>query len=154
MQSDGECSTSHRNGVGKSTLLRHIALREIPIPAHITILFVEQEIIGDDTTALDSVLKADVWRDHLLQQEKQLNAKLAELEAGDDRATEDAREEFSARLGEVHQRLTEMDAESGPSRASALLAGLGFSEEDQKMPTKSFSGGWRYEKARNIRNEH
>ena len=153
MQSDGEFSTSHRNGVGKSTLLRHIALREIPIPAHITILFVEQEIIGDDTTALDSVLKADVWRDHLLQQEKQLNAKLAELEAGDDRATEDAREELSARLGEVHQRLTEMDAESGPSRASALLAGLGFSEEDQKMPTKSFSGGWRYGKARNIRTE-
>jgi ATP-binding cassette subfamily F protein 3 len=131
-------------------LLRHIALREVPIPAHITILFVEQEVIGDDTTALDSVLKADVWRDHLLQQEKQLNAKLAELEAGDDRATEDAREELSARLGEVHQRLTEMDAESGPSRASALLAGLGFSEEDQKLPTKSFSGGWRYEKVLHV----
>ncbi|KAG8695941.1 hypothetical protein FRC09_008837, partial [Ceratobasidium sp. 395] len=32
-----------RNGVGKSTLLRHIALREVPIPAHISILFVEQE---------------------------------------------------------------------------------------------------------------
>lgn len=24
-----------------------------------------------------------------------------------------------------------------------LLSGLGFSEEDQKRPTKSFSGGWR-----------
>ena len=33
-----------RNGVGKSTLLRHIAMREVPIPAHITILFVEQEV--------------------------------------------------------------------------------------------------------------
>ena len=32
-----------RNGVGKSTLLRHIALRDVPIPPHITILFVEQE---------------------------------------------------------------------------------------------------------------
>ena len=31
-------------GVGKSTLLRHIAAREVPIPAHITILFVEQEV--------------------------------------------------------------------------------------------------------------
>lgn len=31
-------------GVGKSTLLRHIAMREVPIPAHITILFVEQEV--------------------------------------------------------------------------------------------------------------
>ncbi len=34
-------------GVGKSTLLRHIALREVPIPSHITILFVEQEVRDD-----------------------------------------------------------------------------------------------------------
>lgn len=33
-----------RNGVGKSTLLRNIALRELPVPPHITILFVEQEV--------------------------------------------------------------------------------------------------------------
>ncbi|KAI9567006.1 P-loop containing nucleoside triphosphate hydrolase protein [Boletus coccyginus] len=133
-----------RNGVGKSTLLRHIAMRELPIPAHITILFVEQEIVGDDTTALDSVLKADVWRDHLLKEEVILNAKLAELEIeGDDKRFEDAREEAATRLAEVHTRLSDMDAESGPSRAAALLAGLGFSEADQARPTKSFSGGWR-----------
>ncbi|KAJ4485450.1 P-loop containing nucleoside triphosphate hydrolase protein [Lentinula aciculospora] len=133
-----------RNGVGKSTLLRHIAMREVPIPAHITILFVEQEIVGDDTIAIDSVLKADVWRDHLLKEESLLNAKLNELEKeGDDKRFEDAREEASSRLTEVHARLSEMDAESGPARAAALLAGLGFDESDQKRPTKSFSGGWR-----------
>lgn len=27
-----------RNGVGKSTLLRHIALREVPVPTHISVL--------------------------------------------------------------------------------------------------------------------
>ncbi|KAG8757770.1 hypothetical protein FRC14_001536 [Serendipita sp. 396] len=112
-----------RNGVGKSTLLRHISMRDVPIPAHITILFVEQEIVGDDTTALDSVLKADVWRDYLLKQEMDFNKKLAELESGDDKATEEAREELSARLGEVHTKLAEMDAESGPARAATLLSG-------------------------------
>ncbi|KAF9056398.1 P-loop containing nucleoside triphosphate hydrolase protein [Panaeolus papilionaceus] len=133
-----------RNGVGKSTLLRHIAMREVPIPAHITILFVEQEIIGDDTIALDSVLKADVWRDHLMKEQAMLDSKLQELEReGDDKRFEDAREELSSRLAEVHARLSDMDAESGPARAAALLAGLGFNEEDQKRPTKSFSGGWR-----------
>ncbi|OBZ80100.1 putative ABC transporter ATP-binding protein C29A3.09c [Grifola frondosa] len=80
-----------RNGVGKSTLLRHIAMREVPIPSHITILFVEQEIIGDETTALDSVLKADVWRDTLLREEASLNKQLAELDSeGDDKRFEDA----------------------------------------------------------------
>lgn len=43
------CSTKFIfEGVGKSTLLRHIAMREVPIPAHITILFVEQEVRGSD----------------------------------------------------------------------------------------------------------
>ncbi|KAJ7630395.1 P-loop containing nucleoside triphosphate hydrolase protein [Roridomyces roridus] len=133
-----------RNGVGKSTLLRHIAMREVPIPAHITILFVEQEIIGDDTLAIDSVLKADVWRDHLMKEEASLNATLATLEAeGDDKRFVDAREEASSRLADVHARLSDMDAESGPARAASLLAGLGFDEADQQRPTRSFSGGWR-----------
>ncbi|KAH9836710.1 P-loop containing nucleoside triphosphate hydrolase protein [Rhodofomes roseus] len=133
-----------RNGVGKSTLLRHIAMREVPIPAHITILFVEQEIVGDETTALDSVLKADVWRDILLREERELNQKLQELEGeGDDKRFEDARDEAQTRLAEVHARLADMDAESGPARAAALLAGLGFSEADQSRQTKAFSGGWR-----------
>ena len=39
-----------RNGVGKSTLLRHIAMREVPIPPHITILFVEQEVSNGRAT--------------------------------------------------------------------------------------------------------
>lgn len=82
------------------------------------------QIVGDDTLALDSVLKADVWRDHLLQEEVALNAKLAELEAeGDDKRFVDAREEASSRLAEVHARLADMEAESGPARAAALLAG-------------------------------
>ncbi|KAF8502822.1 P-loop containing nucleoside triphosphate hydrolase protein [Russula emetica] len=136
-----------RNGVGKSTLLRHIAMRELPIPSHITILFVEQEIVGDDTTALSSVLKADVWRDHLLAEEARLNARLSELDATppgeSDARLEEMRDEVSGRLAEVHTSLADMDAESGPARAAALLAGLGFSEGDQGRPTRSFSGGWR-----------
>jgi ATP-binding cassette, subfamily F, member 3 len=84
--------------------------------------------VGDDTVALDSVLQADVWRDHLLQEEAALNVKLTELEVeGDDKRFEDAREEASTRLTEIHARLADMEAESGPSRAAALLAGRVFS---------------------------
>jgi ATP-binding cassette subfamily F protein 3 len=69
-------------------------------------------------------LKADVWRDHLLKEEAALNAKLSELETkGDEKLYEDLREEASSRLAEVHARLSDMDAESGPARAAALLAG-------------------------------
>ncbi|KAG8959136.1 hypothetical protein FRC03_008399 [Tulasnella sp. 419] len=134
-----------RNGVGKSTLLRHMALRDVPIPPHITILFVEQEIIGDDTPAIESVLKADVWRDRLLAEEKELNVKLTALETEGDgsKLSDEAKEIAATRLAEVHAKLTDIDAETGPARAAALLAGLGFSEEDQHRPTRTFSGGWR-----------
>jgi ATP-binding cassette, subfamily F, member 3 len=85
------------------------------------------QIVGDDTTALDSVLKADVWRDHLLAEEARLNARLAELDATppgeSDARLEEMRDEVSGRLAEVHASLADMDAESGPSRAAALLAG-------------------------------
>ena len=54
-----------------------------------------------------------------------MNAKLAELEGeGDEKRFEDAREEISARLVEVHQSLADMEAESGPARAATLLAGM------------------------------
>lgn len=60
-----------------------------------------------------------------MKEETLLNAKLQELEAeGDDKRFEDAREEASSRLADVHARLSEMDAESGPARAAALLAGM------------------------------
>lgn len=59
-----------------------------------------------------------------MKEQALLDGKLAELETeGDDKRFEDAREELSARLAEVHARLSEMDAESGPARAAVLLAG-------------------------------
>ncbi|KAK0565702.1 hypothetical protein OC861_003649 [Tilletia horrida] len=150
-----------RNGYGKSTLLRNMALRELPIPSHISLLYVEQEITGDDTPALEAVLRADVWRERLMAEERTLNSQLAALEeaaaaaAAAGEATEDGpvdmptrqremkREELTARLGEVQSQLIEMDAESGPARAAALLSGLGIESERQSWPTKAFSGGWR-----------
>ncbi|GAA6003931.1 putative AAA family ATPase GCN20 [Rhodotorula paludigena] len=153
-----------RNGIGKSTLLRAMALREIAVPQHISILYVQQEVVGDDTPALESVLQADVHRSRLLAEERDLNEQISALEReGEERAahaqtaSEDEREKVHAelrkaerkkddamgRLGEVQRLLVEIDADSGPSRAAELLAGLGFSKQDQDMPTKSFSGGWR-----------
>ena len=40
------------NGTGKTTLLKLIAKRLIHVPDHIDVLIVEQEVVGDDRTAL------------------------------------------------------------------------------------------------------
>lgn len=116
-----------RNGMGKTTLLRHIADREIAIPSNISILHVEQEVNGDETRVIDAVLAADVERDRLLKEEKKL------LASGDD----------STRLQAIYSRLEAIDAHSAEARASSILAGLGFTSDMQAAPTKEFSGGWR-----------
>lgn len=65
-----------RNGLGKTTLLKMIASRSLRIPSHISILHVEQEVAGDETPALQSVLECDTTRESLLREEKELTAKV------------------------------------------------------------------------------
>lgn len=50
---------------------------QLRIPSHISILHVEQEVVGDDTKALQSVLECDTVRESLLAQEKQINSLIA-----------------------------------------------------------------------------
>lgn len=100
-------------------------------------LHVEQEVAGDDTTALESVLECDQERSDLLSQEAKLQAAI-EKENGS--KTGDALGEELTRVYEAMQ-LAEVD--KAPARASAILSGLGFSVERQSWPTKAFSGGWR-----------
>ncbi|KAK9471294.1 P-loop containing nucleoside triphosphate hydrolase protein [Dipodascopsis tothii] len=149
-----------QNGIGKSTLLRALSRRELAVPKHITILHVEQELVGDDTPALQAVLDADVWRKHLLQEQHRILTRLAELDSlqaaaaeqgdrGDDGSAgtraqiETEREELDTTLVEVHSKLSEIESEKAEPRAASILAGLGFSKEAQQNPTNSFSGGWR-----------
>ncbi|XP_022426587.1 ATP-binding cassette sub-family F member 3 isoform X2 [Delphinapterus leucas] len=66
-----------RNGLGKTTLLKMLATRSLRVPAHISLLHVEQEVAGDDTPALQSVLESDTVREDLLCRERELSAQIA-----------------------------------------------------------------------------
>ncbi|KAL2096223.1 hypothetical protein ACEWY4_008371 [Coilia grayii] len=123
-----------RNGLGKTTLLKMLASRSLRVPPHISILHVEQEVAGDDTGALQSVLESDTVREGLLHEERTLNARIAN-------GTADGME--SVRLSEIYVRLEEIEADKAPARASVILAGLGFTPKMQQQTTKEFSGGWR-----------
>ena len=118
-----------RNGAGKTTLFRLIrgeaALEggRIDLPPRARIGGVDQEVPGDETALLDTVLAADSERAGLL----------AEAEAAAD----------PARIAEIQTRLADIDAWSAEGRAAAILKGLGFTEAEQAMPCSAFSGGWR-----------
>lgn len=120
------------NGMGKTTLLTHIAARKLAIPPNIDILLCEQDVEANDEPAFEVVLKADKKRLHLLEEETRL---IQLSEKGDENATE--------KLKEVYVELEAIGAASAESRVRRILAGLGFTTEMQKRPVNHFSGGWR-----------
>lgn len=118
-----------KNGAGKSTLFKLISgdLQAdggiISISAGQSMGIVRQDMPETDDPLLDVVLAAntemaDLWR----------------------RA---ATETDGNKIAEIYQRLDDIGAYSAPAKASLLLTGLGFKEEELRKPFSSFSGGWR-----------
>ncbi|XP_050314358.1 ATP-binding cassette sub-family F member 1 [Anthonomus grandis grandis] len=120
------------NGHGKTTLLRHLAQRAFAIPPNIDILYCEQEVVADDMSAVETVLKADVKRNELLAEQKKLEEEFNQ-----------GKLDVQDRLNEVYAELKAIGADSAEPRARRILAGLGFTREMQDRATKNFSGGWR-----------
>jgi ATP-binding cassette subfamily F protein 3 len=118
-----------RNGTGKSTLFRAIAGDIAPehgtiaLPARARIGRLPQEAPDGPESLIDLVLAAD----------RERGALLAEAEA--------ARE--PDRIAEIQTRLADIGAHAAPARAAGILAGLGFSHDDQQRAVAEFSGGWR-----------
>jgi ATP-binding cassette subfamily F protein 3 len=155
--------TVGKNGVGKTTLLKAIAAFEVEnMPRHHRILHVRQEIqaAGGDISVLQAVIDADVERNTLIEEEKNLlkrlegdgiktddevskKAKLDKLKA---LSANDVDAKFNAdikRLDEVYERLQILGADAAESRAGMILTGLQFTPTMQNGPTSALSGGWR-----------
>ena len=117
-----------RNGAGKSTQFKlilghlHAGDDEISLPKNARVGSVDQEHPATPVSLLDTVLEADEER----------HALMTRLETAD-----------PEHMGEIWARLIEIDSDSAPARASEILAGLGFSQEDLSRPMSEFSGGWR-----------
>ncbi|HLH91820.1 MAG TPA: ABC-F family ATP-binding cassette domain-containing protein [Xanthobacteraceae bacterium] len=118
-----------RNGTGKSTLFRAIAGDIAPehgtiaLPARARIGRLPQEAPDGPESLIELVLAAD----------RERSALLAEAEAARD----------PHRIAEIQTRLADIGAHAAPARAAGILAGLGFSHDDQQRAVREFSGGWR-----------
>lgn len=124
------------NGKGKSTLLKLLAWRKIPVPRNIDVLLVEQEVVGDDKSALEAVVSAN-------EELVRLRQEVASLSGSAHVEEEEVDDEAGERLAELYEKLQILGSDAAEAQASKILAGLGFTKEMQIRPTRSFSGGWR-----------
>ncbi|MBR4355394.1 MAG: ABC-F family ATP-binding cassette domain-containing protein [Elusimicrobiaceae bacterium] len=117
------------NGCGKSTLFKLIEGKFSPDGGKIVIsrgsqlVSVAQEIADPSVALLPYVLAADK---ELTRLEKELNNPNISGE----------------HMAEVFDKLEFLGAHSATARASAILSGLGFLNEDFNRPLQEFSGGW------------
>ncbi len=121
-----------KNGCGKSSLFALLKKEmspesgDVSYPPSWAVSWVNQETPALDISALDYVIQGDRIYCQLQQALAQAN------QQNDGNA-----------IAHIHAQLDNIDAWTIQSRASALLHGLGFAQEELQRHVKSFSGGWR-----------
>jgi ATP-binding cassette subfamily F protein 3 len=133
------------NGAGKTTLLK-IALGEITPERGTRVLskgsrigYLPQEAAEKfEGTVLGRALDA---HRHLIQMREELDALYQEIPLLSQEDPE--MERLLDRAGELQHHLEQHDEHALEPEARRVLAGLGFSTEDQDRPLSEFSGGWR-----------
>ncbi len=124
------------NGAGKSSfmaLLRgelHADRGDLERPPGWVMAHVAQDTPALPDAAIEFVLDGDL-------ELRQIERDLAAAEAHHDDA------HAGEQIGLLHMRLGEIDGYAAPSRAAALMHGLGFSDADFQRAVAEFSGGWR-----------
>ncbi|CCW63053.1 unnamed protein product [Phytomonas sp. EM1] len=121
------------NGRGKSTILRLLSTRELPVQSNLDLLLVEQEqeFHATEVSAVQAVLNSHKKQAEYMQEAKELGLK------------ENLNQQDMDRLNFLEEELDIMGAAQADAKARRILFGLGFPTEWHERPTKSFSGGWR-----------
>ncbi len=129
------------NGTGKSTLLRIIVGEYSPTSGSVSMAkdlrigYLNQDLLSFDShhSILQVAMEA-FDRQNKLHQEIEDLLKVIET---------DYSEETLNRLAEKQHEFEALDGYNIEFRANEVLAGLGFSAQDQLRPLNTFSGGWR-----------
>lgn len=129
------------NGTGKSTLLKIIVGEYAPSSGSVSmskdlkIGYLNQDLLSYDSH--HSILHVAM---EAFERQNQLHDEIEELLK---KIETDYSEEVLNKLSDKQQEFEALDGYNIEYRANEILAGLGFSTQDQHRPLNTFSGGWR-----------
>lgn len=129
------------NGAGKSTLLKLIVGDYAPTAGTISMAkdlkigYLNQDLLSyhSEKSILHVAMEA-------FERQNQLHT---EIETLLQKLETDYSEEILNKLSDKQMEFEALDGYSIEFRAHEILAGLGFSDDEQKRPLATFSGGWR-----------
>ena len=127
-----------RNGCGKTTMMTYIAGRQVNkdggggVPKNMSMLLVRQEIVGNDWSAVETVLKSDVKREGVKKYIKWCESEIERLENGGVKAdgTEDDKEEAADGAKQRLREKKKLAAGKKGKTAGSKKSGASSAEED------------------------
>ena len=125
-----------RNGCGKTTLMSYIASRQVQgVPKNMSMLLVRQEIMGNEWTAVETVLKSDIQREAVKRFIAWCEDELEKLD-GDENNEEKGKDETNAKKGrqKVRDRKRQAIQKAARQKAAAMV---GVNQEDAKEVRRS-----------------
>ena len=149
-----------KNGCGKSSLLKQLALTNLFSENKIRVLYVEQELDVSDTNPVEFIFKANVKIASLVNEieeiEKQMklleetieekeNLTDIDIEINEESINQDQEklDKLSDRYQVLQEEIRGFNKEAEYGKIKSILHGLGFTQEKMEQLCTIFSGGWR-----------
>jgi len=126
-----------KNGCGKTSLLKQLALNKLFSDSKIRVLYVEQELEMGEKNPVEFIFESNVKLAALSKEVDELD-KLLENDLEDEEY-----EKLSEKQRKLQTTLSGYNKEADLGKIKSILIGLGFTRQSMEQSCLLFSGGWR-----------